>query len=225
MRVEEIAARTHPRIRATRTRVKICGIQEVEHGLAALEAGADFLGFVFYPPSHRSLTIPRAAELVAAIRRERPNGWQAVGIFVNETPARLDEIAAAVSLDLVQLCGTESPDLCRQVRTPIVKVVRIDDEGRPDGPASAEAWHAARLLLDTASATHWGGTGHSFPWRAVRAIASQAILAGGLRPETVAEAVAQARPWAVDVSSGVERDKRKDAALIRRFVEEVHRAG
>lgn len=210
---------------SSRVRVKICGIREIEHGLAALDAGADFLGFVFYAPSHRNLTPRQAERLVATLKGLRPTGWQAVGIFVNEPPSRVSEIARHVGLDFAQLCGTETPEDCRHAEVPVIKVVRVDEQGRAAGSTNPADWHAKRVLLDTAHPNGWGGTGQSYPWSTVRAQASRAILAGGLRPETVAQAIAEARPWGVDVSSGVERDRRKDPELIRRFIEEVHRAG
>ena len=205
-----------------RTKIKVCGIREVEHGLAAIDAGAEYLGFVFYPPSHRNLALEEAERLVGELKQARPFHWKAVGVFDNERPERMNLIVERVGLDLAQLCGHESPEECARVDVPIVKVVRIDEQGLPAAPTDPAAWNAERVLLDSARPGDWGGTGESYPWSAVRPIARQAILAVGLRPDNVAEAVALAEPWGVDVSSGVERDRRKDISLIRRFIDEVH---
>src|SRR5712691_11373156 len=113
------------------TVVKICGITRVEDGLAALEAGADLLGFIFYPPSHRYLEPTQAAQIVRACRAEHPAGWQAVGVFVDWPLAALNRTVEMAGFDLVQLCGQEDPEYCARVERPVIKVVRIDAEGRP----------------------------------------------------------------------------------------------
>jgi phosphoribosylanthranilate isomerase len=203
------------------TRVKICGIGSPEAGLAALEAGADMLGFIFYPPSHRYVTPERAAAIVRACRADYPEGWKAVGVFVNVPLEELNRIAEEAELDLVQLAGEESPDYCARADRPVIKVVRTGVDGRPLESTDPGDWQAWRILLDTDRPGHYGGTGEPYDWAAVRSYAGQVILAGGLAPASVARAIELARPWGVDVSSGVEREKVKDPELIRAFLREV----
>jgi phosphoribosylanthranilate isomerase len=201
--------------------VKICGLTSVQQAVTALEAGADLLGFIFYPPSHRYLCPARAAEIVARCRADFAGRWRAVGVFVNVPLEEVRAVSQQVDLDLVQLAGDEAADYCRQVGRPVIKVVRIDQDGRPTGPTEASAWGAERILLDTQRPGSFGGTGESYDWAGVRPFAAGALLAGGLSPANVRLAVRQAQPWGVDVSSGVERDRVKDATLIRQFLQEV----
>lgn len=232
-------------------RVKVCGIRRVEEGQVALEAGADFLGFVFYPPSHRNLGPDAARTLVATIRDRAPRtDWKAVGIFVNEPPEQVNAIATLVGLDYVQLHGTEPPAYCGLMARPVIKAVRPhelpgpaapDDpgagSGRPvRGPSAAAgvampatptglaaAFGAARVLLDAPGPGHRGGMGQTFDWAAARPYAAEVIVAGGLTPDNVVEALDALVPWGVDASSGLERDGYKDPALIRAFLRTVRR--
>jgi phosphoribosylanthranilate isomerase len=205
------------------TQVKICGISRTEDGLAALEAGADLLGFVFYPPSHRYVNPEQAAELVAAGRADAGRDWKAVGVFVNLPLEEVNAIAERADLDLVQLCGEEDPEYCAGVERPVVKVVRVNVDGSPAASTDPRDWNAERILLDTAQPGMYGGTGRPFDWTSVRPFAGRAILAGGLSPDNVGEALRAAAPWGLDVSSGVERDKHKDPDLIRAFIREARR--
>ena len=203
------------------TRVKICGISRTDDGLAALEAGADLLGFVFYPPSHRYISASQARQIVSRCRERIPDGWQAVGVFVNVPIDRVNETVESAGLDLVQLAGDEGPQYCAAVARPVVKVVRVDARGIPIGPTNAAAWNAERILLDSHRPGRYGGTGQAYDWASVRPYAGRALLAGGLSPANVGEALRLARPWGLDASSGVERDRRKDPGLIRQFLAEV----
>lgn len=198
------------------TRVKICGLRTVEAGLAALDAGADFLGFVF-APSRRRLSVEEGAELIAALRALRPTGWPAVGLFVDAPLAEVQATVARCGLDYVQLCGSEDAGYARQVGRPVLRSVPVGELPplRWPTPADLGAW---RLLFDAQVPGRHGGTGQSFRWEMVRGHAEGAFLAGGLTPANVAEAIAVCRPWAVDVSSGVERDGAKDPELIRAFI-------
>jgi len=201
-------------------KVKICGIRRVADAEVALEYGARFLGFVFYPPSHRSLTPEAAAELIAAIRaRTVGREWEAVGVFVNEPADYVNDVAERCGLDLVQLHGTEPPAYCAQMRRPVIKALRVS-ELAPE-PTTAAQHGATRLLLDAQRAGYWGGTGVRFDWEAARPYAREALIAGGLSVDNVGEALAMLRPWGLDVSSGVERDRAKDPALIRAFLRRV----
>ena len=198
--------------------VKICGIRRLADAEVALAHGADMLGFVFYPPSPRSLHVNAARDLLAEIRAGVPrDDWAAVGVFVNEDPARVEAIGDACGLDYVQLHGTESPEYCRRMRRPVIKALRV---ASPDDAAlAAERYPGSRLLLDAHVEGCWGGTGTRFDWEAARPYAAEALVAGGLTPDNVAEAMAVLRPWGVDVSGGVERGGKKDPALITAFLD------
>lgn len=216
--------------------VKICGLTKIEDALAAVDAGADFLGFNFYPKSPRYLTVERCAELTAAVRSR--SSAVCVGIFVNESVALIENIMHQCGLDLAQLHGEEKPEQIAALGGRAFKAFR--------GPGEQHAaYAAARLplsqrerrlggegelpafLVDAYSATHYGGTGHTADWRAAQPLAAQypLFLAGGLTPENVAEAIQQVRPWGVDVASGVESAPGvKDHAKVRLFVERAKRA-
>jgi len=207
------------------TRVKICGIKTPDGAAAALDAGADYLGFIFYGPSHRYVE-PAAVRDIVATCRETHGGadrWRAVGVFVDEPLDLVQQVAESAGLDLVQLCGAEDRAYAEAVGRPVVRVVHVEADGSYGAAPEAETHGAAHLLLDTKVAGQYGGTGTTYRWEAVRGVASAAFLAGGLTPHNVAAAVTAARPMAVDVSSGVERDRAKDPSLIRAFIEEVRR--
>ncbi|MBA2449805.1 MAG: phosphoribosylanthranilate isomerase [Chloroflexi bacterium] len=207
------------------TYVKICGITQLEHARQALAAGADFLGFVFYRPSRRFVDPLLAGEIIARCRAEAAvdRRWLAVGVFVDELVADANTVLETAGLDLAQLCGDEDADYCRALSRPAVRVVRVPPDGAVTRPLRADMLGASRLLLDTQVGGHFGGTGETYPWQAVRHVAEECFLAGGLTPANVGAAITAAAPWGVDVSSGVERDGVKDATLIREFIEEVRR--
>jgi phosphoribosylanthranilate isomerase len=195
-------------------RVKICGITNLEDALMAVEAGADALGFVFFPGSPRCIS-PEQADLII---RRLPPFVQTVGLFVNEELATVNLVADRCGLDLVQLHGEEPPDYCAAVKRRIIKAFRVRDESSLTGLPN---YRVAAPLLDAWSPAAHGGTGTTFNWEiAARVAASRAIiLAGGLTPENVAGAIAAVRPYAVDVSSGVESSPgKKDAGLVSRFI-------
>lgn len=200
--------------------VKICGLSEERHVRTAVEAGADLLGLVFYRPSHRYVTPRRARELVQALEGARTQ-IEAVGLFVNEEAAYINEVAELAGLDVVQLHGNESPEFCQRIHRPVLKALHMGDEA---DLGKLQAYRAStwRLLLDTPT-PGWGGSGATHDWSLAQQAARQqrVFLAGGLHPENVAEAIAQVRPWGVDVSSGVETSKIKDEAKMRAFVAQV----
>jgi phosphoribosylanthranilate isomerase len=202
------------------TVVKICGITDIAGGVAAIDGGASYLGFVFYPRSTRLLTPDEAAGLINSLRAARPSGWQAVGVFVNEPLDRLTAICRVTGLDIVQLNGEETIDYIRKVRPPVFKALRIGGLRSADLPA-ASTYGATRLLVDASVPGSYGGSGVAYDWAEVRELVADGFLAGGLTPENVARAIAAARPWGVDVSSGVERNGRKDPVLIARFLAAV----
>ena len=201
-------------------KVKICGITNTEDALMAVEAGADALGFVFFPGSPRYIS----PEQANAIIRSLPPFVQTVGLFVNEEMTTVNAVADQCGLDLVQLHGEESPDYCAAVNRRIIKAFRVKDASSLD---DIRKYQVAGYLLDAWSPSAHGGTGTTFNWEiAARAAASHCIiLAGGLTPENVAAAVATVNPYAVDVSSGVESSPgKKDATLIRTFVTAVRQS-
>lgn len=204
-----------------RTRVKICGITRLEDALAAVRAGADAIGLVFDPASPRCVVLDQARAIVSSL----PPFITAVGLFVDAAPARVREVLNGVRLDLLQFHGTETPEQCRQYARPYVKAIRM----HPDIDLYAEARRyadAAALLLDSFVAEVAGGSGRTFDWaRVPRDLGRPLILAGGLTPENVGEAIRRVRPYAVDVSSGVERSKGvKDPDKIAAFLKAVRDA-
>ena len=196
-------------------RVKICGIMNREDALAAVQAGADALGFMFFTGSPRWVTCAQAAEIIHAI----PPFIARVGVFVNPTEAEVRAAIGACGLDTLQFHGEEAPDFCRQFGLKVIKAFRVRDESSLAGLKQfpTEAW-----LLDSYVAGQRGGTGAAFNWDlAAQAVqrGGRVILAGGLTPENVAEAVRRVRPYALDVSSGVESAPgHKDAGKLRAFL-------
>ncbi len=204
-----------------RTRVKICGITRPEDADAAARAGADAIGLVFYPPSPRHVDLARAAR----IARGLPPFVSVVALFVNADHEQIEEVLASLPVDIIQFHGSECPDYCAGFGKPWLKAIAM--KTGVDPLAEAERYAAASaLLVDTYRPGVPGGTGEAFDWRRIPAeLAGRIVLAGGLRPDNVAEAVRQVRPWAVDVSGGVERGKGiKDAQKIADFIQQVKRA-
>ena len=202
------------------TRVKVCGVTSLEDALASVEAGADILGFNFYARSPRYVT-PAAAR---AIVERLPPGVECVGVFVNEaSPADVARIAREAGVGAAQLHGAESPEYCRGLAgLKTIKALRV---GPDFTPGAAAAYPTDAVLLDAYVAGEWGGTGHTIDWtlaRLTREAVPRLFLAGGLRPDNIAEAVAAVGPYAVDVCSGVETAPgRKSLPLLRRFVGQV----
>lgn len=195
-------------------KVKICGITNLEDALQASACGADALGFVFYDKSPRCVTPEAAQAIIAAL----PPFVTTVGLFVNEAPGRIREIADFCGLDVIQLHGDETPTECEFAPRRTIKALRVKDAASLGGHGD---YRVAALLLDAWVKDAYGGTGHSFNWALAAEVARQrpVILAGGLTAENVAAAVAAVAPYAVDVSSGVEaapgtKDPDKVAAFI-----------
>lgn len=207
-----------------RTRIKICGITRVEDALAAASAGADALGLVFYSSSPRALDIAHAE----AIRDALPPFVSIVALFVNEDVGRVAEVIATVRPDLLQFHGDEDTRYCAQFAMPYIKAVRVPATAAPDDLLKYEADFpsAKMLLLDTLAAGVYGGSGESFNWGVIPAVmCPRIVLSGGLNPANVEQAIRSVRPWAVDVSSGVELQKGvKDHRQIEHFIEAVRNA-
>ncbi len=204
-----------------RTRAKICGITRVADGLAAVAAGADAIGLVFYAPSPRAVTAAQANTIVSAL----PPFVTSVGLFVDAPAAEVEAVLAEVPLDLLQFHGNEPPEYCRGFGRPYIKAVRMA-EGVDLKAVSADYHDARGLLLDSYQKGVPGGTGHAFDWARIPAgMDKPVVLAGGLKPENVTDAVRRVHPYAVDVSSGVEADKGiKDAERIIAFMRGVELA-
>ena len=213
------------------TKVKICGLSQVEHALAATEAGADFLGLVF-ARSRRQVSPEHALPLVTAVHNLNPHP-ALVGVFANAAIEEVNRIADYCHLDWVQLSGDESGHYCRQIKRPIIKVIHVT-ESKTTTQIVAEIETVYKLnlkhdlicMLDTAAGNVYGGTGETFDWRLAEQIATSfpVIIAGGLTPENVGKLVQQVKPWGVDVSTGVETDGQKDIAKIREFLRTVRQA-
>jgi phosphoribosylanthranilate isomerase len=225
------------------TIIKICGIQTVEHALAAATAGADWIGLVL-APSRRQVSADQAVAITAALREhEQGQRVKVVGLFVNEQPAQINAMIERCVLDYVQLSGTETSEDAAAISRPVIKALRLDASPEEEAwlrlaqtasqcqraverQAAAQAddtQFAIRLLVDAHVPGQFGGTGVRADWRRAAVLAQQQplILAGGLTPGNVAEAITQARPWGVDVSSGVETGGIKDSAKIDAFVQAV----
>jgi len=198
--------------------VKICGITRLEDAEAAVDGGAGAIGFIFWPNSPRFIDPHRARKIVAAL----PPFVTPVGVFVNQTLDYVNGVASLVRLGAVQLHGDETAEFAAAVSHPVIKAVA---PGRDD-PAG---WPArVRLLLDVHDPLARGGTGRTIDWAAAADIAARRpiLLAGGLTPDNVADAVARVRPFGIDVSSGVERAPGiKDHRRLRALFEAVHEAG
>ena len=203
-----------------RTRIKICGIREPEHARMAADAGADAIGFNFYGDSPRNVGIERAAQMARAL----PPYVMAVGIFVNAATEEVKSILAQVPLGLLQFQGDEPPDFCEQFHIPYVRAVRME-KGTDLIECRRRFPGAKALLLDAHVPGQRGGTGQVFDWGAIpRPHPAPLILSGGLTSENVGRAIREVRPWAVDVSSGVEASRGvKDPAKIVEFIRSVRR--
>ncbi|NBV21179.1 MAG: phosphoribosylanthranilate isomerase [Proteobacteria bacterium] len=202
-----------------RTKVKICGITRLSDALAAVEAGADALGFMFFAGSKRHVDPAAAAQIIRAL----PPFVAKVGVFVNATAETVRATVAECGLDTLQFHGEETPEFCRQFAPlKVVKAFRIQNTAslNPLPDYAVDAW-----LLDSYVPGQRGGTGERFNWELAcqaKELGRPVILAGGLSPENIADAVQQVWPFAVDVSSGVETAPgQKDTQLVRRFIEIV----
>ena len=216
------------------TLFKICGLRDPDSAVVAAESGASFLGFVFVEGVRRQLLPEQGAQVISNYRKALGSeGPKLVGLFANQPADFIDSVAKLCRLDYAQLCGDEPPDFWSELSIPVIRQVKVrDDIPRSDSVAlvvqevelALDAGHLAQLDKHVDGAL--GGTGFSFDWEVAREIARhhKVLLAGGLTPENVAQAIHVARPWAVDVSSGVETNGQKDSARIREFAQAVSMA-
>jgi phosphoribosylanthranilate isomerase len=202
-------------------RIKICGITRVEDALAAAEAGADAIGLVFYAKSPRAVSVQQARAIVAAL----PPFVTSVGLFVDASRCELGEILDAVPLDMLQFHGNETAEACSGYHRPYLKALRVKP-GDDIAARAAEYPGAAGILLDTYVEGVPGGTGAAFDWSLIpHDLRRPLVLAGGLHAGNVQQAIRQVRPYAVDVSGGVEASKGiKDAEKIRAFIRQCRAA-
>lgn len=201
-------------------KIKICGITNLDDALAAAEAGADALGFNFYKKSPRCIEPEKAAEIIAQL----PPFIMPVGIFVNEREDRVREIQNKTCIQSVQFHGDESPEFCQRFGNRVIKAFQVKDK---ESLKAMVHYRVGAFLLDSYRDGMRGGTGTTFDWHlaVVAKTFGKVILAGGLTPDNVVEAVKLVQPYGVDVAGGVEREKGiKDHAMIRKFITEVRRA-
>lgn len=196
------------------TKVKICGITTIDDARVAVQAGADMIGLIFYPPSPRYVTPEQAHTIVAHL----PPGFLAVGVFVNESLDTVTRIAQTSGIHMVQLHGTESPEMCQQLPWRVIKTFRFTAQVQPE---MMRQYTVAALLIEGFHPGVYGGGGAQADWQRVAALHQygRIMLAGGLTPENVCEAISIVRPYAVDVCSGVEAiPGTKDWDKVRTFV-------
>ena len=198
-------------------KVKICGMTQLKDAEFAVEQGADAVGFIFYKKSPRAVTMKTVKEIIAKL----PPLVDTVGVFVNESADRVNKIADYCGLDLVQLHGEESPAFCRKIRRRVIKAFRVKDL---QSIKQLEKYPVSGFLLDTFSDNLHGGTGKTFDWNLALPAKKigPVILAGGLTPRNIRQAVSQVRPYGVDVCSGVEKSPGvKDLEKVRAFLKNI----
>ncbi len=216
------------------TTLKIDGLRDATAAVAAAQAGADLIGFVFVPGARRRLPVDDARAIIEEYRRQRGDGGpRLVGLFADQPIDLVESVVGECGLDVAQLCGSESPEQWRQLSVPVIKQIKVRDD-RPLEQAIEETRSRVEEVvslgqtatLDKYREGSQGGTGHAFDWSIAEALTGSYdfFLAGGLTPENVREAMERVRPWGVDVSSGVETDGVKDVRKIAAFAAEVRRA-
>jgi phosphoribosylanthranilate isomerase len=196
-------------------KVKICGITNLEDAKSAAEVGADAIGFIFYRESPRYIPVQKAADIIRAI----PPFVLTVGVFVNETPEIIHEAVKRCSLSLVQLHGDETPEFCRSLNLRAIKAIRVFKE---EDLNPIDSFPVEGILIDSYQPGQFGGTGMAINWKILKGISKNrpVILSGGLTPQNVEEAIETVSPYAVDVSSGVEKEPgKKDREKMKQFIQ------
>ncbi|MBT8129536.1 MAG: phosphoribosylanthranilate isomerase [Gammaproteobacteria bacterium] len=205
-----------------RTRVKICGITRVEDALAASVMGVDAIGLVFYPKSPRHVSIEQAASICSQL----PAFITTVALFLDAEQVFVDDVIRQLPIDLLQFHGAEDPAYCERFDRPYIKALGMASLSQEGLISQSRAYkHARGLLLDSHAEGAAGGTGETFDWNSIPDLNTPVILAGGLTVDNVSDAIRRVRPWAVDVSSGVETGKGiKNVDLMSAFMQEVENA-
>lgn len=209
--------------------VKICGVRRLDEALAAAQSGADFVGLVFVPGRSRFVETNTARVIADRLSRSEPTAPRTVGLFGDQPLEQVRNIIESTGVDVAQLCGEESVEYCRSVQelASVIKVLHVpnktDDDTVAELGRQIEEYHSAGcfVTLDSHVVGWHGGTGQSFDWTIAARLAEQEhqfMIAGGLTPTNVVQAISEIGPWGVDVSSGVETDGEKDADKIRQFV-------
>jgi phosphoribosylanthranilate isomerase len=215
------------------TCIKICGIKTEEHALAVAEAGADFIGLNFAQQSPRQITPAQAKKIVSALKTAKAT-IETVGVFVNTPVNTVNMTADSCNLDWIQCSGDEPWEYCRELARPVIKVIRVSRNRKAEQVCRDLSYGINRLssqkcmfLIDSSAGEKYGGTGQTFDWKLARPIAERfpVIVAGGLNPQNVAEAIKTISPWGVDVSSGVETKGVKDMDKVAAFIKAVRGAG
>lgn len=199
------------------TKIKICGITNLEDASLAAELGADALGFIFYRGSKRYVDLEVAADIILRM----PPFLTKVGVFVNQELDEILDIVEKTGINAAQLHGDETPEFCSSLNCTVIKAIRVKDSSDLENLAQ---YPVQAILLDTYSDVEYGGTGKSFDWEILDnySIPENIILSGGLNPDNVAEAVRVVKPYAVDVSSGVEAEPgKKDHEKLKKFIEAI----
>lgn len=214
------------------TRIKICGIVEIEHAMAAARLGADYVGLVF-APSRRQVSLAIAREIIAAVKKVKPR-QEFAGVFVNSPSRTVNNTAEKCGLDWIQLSGDEPWQYCRDMARPFIKVIHVLP-GKTADMILSDIETGYRLnfkqrfvcLLDSKEDKAYGGTGKSFDWKIAVEVAARypVIIAGGLTPDNAGRLVRGVKPWGVDVSSGVEVNGVKSIEKIQAFIKEVRSTG
>ena len=217
------------------TKIKICGLQSIEHVLTAANAGADFIGFVFVPGVRRHIAEEKAREIIEGYKRIKTelHNISIVGLFANQSLGEVNRIVKECDLDFVQLCGNESVSYCRRVESKVIRQIKVETRSRKEDILPVLFQHVEQVLshksiplLDRLEDGHLGGTGRAFDWSIAGEISKSfdIVLAGGLSPENVDRALIEATPWGVDVSSGVETKGIKDTDKILDFTKVVQQS-
>jgi len=215
-----VTVRVDPLVALYMVRVKICGMTNLDDALQAASCGADALGFNFYPESPRYVAPEKARAIVSAL----PPFVTVVGLFVNAPASEVEEISRDCGVHVLQLHGDEGPEFCGQFSRPVIRAIQVRDGSFLEDVAR---YSVQGFVLDAYHPALYGGTGRVFDWELVRDAGryGKIILAGGLTPENVAEAIRKGKPYAVDVASGVERSPGvKDPDKVKQFVLNAKRA-
>ena len=214
------------------TKLKICGLKEIDNALTAIDSNVDYLGFIFVPNSKRQITSQKAKNIIQDIKLQRPNlNQKFVAVFANQTTEEISNIISECDFDIAQLCGNENESFWSEVPTTIIKQIKIDDsvplnkflnKVEPEIEKINKNGHLA--LLDKKIKGIQGGGGEKFNWEIAKILTKnhEFILAGGLTPKNIKSAITSVKPWGVDVSSGVETNNIKDNNKILDFSKIVH---